>query len=212
MLSNSEVTKVKFKQLFAHFREMKHYFIAATMVFAIGIFVGWQYSAQFADYLQSGLEKLKPINDFVNTKDNPQLWLFMIIFLNNASIAVMVIFLGLIFGLLPLFMLVSNGMILGYALTLNQSGSTALLILKGILPHGIFEISAILIACAYGIKLGTLVMKLFLHVLIRPVGVTARAEIIRIFKLIVPLLSFIVILLLIAAVVESTLSYWLMKG
>jgi stage II sporulation protein M len=203
---------LKFKQLFAHFREMKHYFIATMMVFAIGIFVGWEYSAQFADYLQGGLEKLKPINDFIKTKENPQLWLFMIIFLNNTSIAIMVIFLGMIFGLLPLFMLVSNGMILGYALTLNTSGSTSMLVLKGILPHGIFEISAILIACAYGLKLGTLVMKLFLHVLIRRVRVTARAEIIRIFKLILPLIFFIVILLLIAAAIESTLSYWLMTG
>jgi stage II sporulation protein M len=203
---------LKFKQLFIHLREMKHYFIATTMVFAIGIFVGWEYSAQFADYLQGGLEKLKPINDFVNTKDNPQLWLFMIIFLNNASIAIMVIFLGMIFGVLPLFMLVSNGMILGYALSLNTTESTSLLVLKGILPHGIFEISAILIACAYGLKLGTLVMKLCLHVLIRKIGATARPELIRIFKLILPLITFIVILLLIAATVESTLSYWLMKG
>jgi stage II sporulation protein M len=203
---------LKFKQLFAHFREMKHFFIATTMVFLIGIFVGWEYSAKYADYLQGGLEKLKPINDYVNTKGNPQLWLFMIIFLNNASIAIMVIFLGLIFGLLPLFMLVSNGMILGYALSLNTTGSTGLLVLKGILPHGIFEISAILIACAYGLKLGTLVMKLCLHVLIRRVGTTARPELIRIFKLILPLITFIVILLLIAATVESTLSYWLMKG
>ncbi|SEC19018.1 stage II sporulation protein M [Paenibacillus sp. GP183] len=202
---------MKFKQLFAHFREMKHFFIATAMVFAIGIFVGYEYSANFADYLQGGLEKLKPINDFVNTKDNPQLWLFIIIFLNNASIAIMVIFLGMIFGLLPLFMLVSNGMILGYALSLNTTGSTGLLVLKGILPHGIFEISAILIACAYGLKLGTLMMKLCLHVLIRRVGATARPEFIRIFKLLLPLITFIVILLLIAATVESTLSYWLMK-
>jgi stage II sporulation protein M len=181
------------------------------MVFAVGIFVGYEYSASFADYLQGGLEKLRPINDFVNTKNNPQLWLFIIIFLNNASIAIMVIFLGMIFGLLPLFMLVSNGMILGYALTLNTTSSTGMLVLKGILPHGIFEISAILIACAYGLKLGTLMMKWCLHVLIRRVGATARPELIRIFKLLLPLITFIVILLLIAATVESTLSYWLMK-
>lgn len=201
---------MKFKELFIHFKSMKHYFIATIMVFAIGMFVGWEYSNQFADYLQSGIEKLKPINDYVNTKDNPQLWLFIIIFLNNACIAIMFIFLGLIFGILPLFMLVSNGMILGYVLSKDTSGSTWLLILKGVVPHGIFEISAILIACAYGLKLGSLVMKLFLHFLIRRIGVSARAELAGIFKLMLPLISFIVILLLVAAIMESTVSYWLM--
>jgi stage II sporulation protein M len=203
---------MKFRELFMHFREMKHYFIASIMVFAIGIFVGWEYSNQFSDYLQSGIEKLEPINNYVKGKDNPQLWLFIIIFLNNASISIMFIFLGLIFGILPLFLLVSNGMILGYVLSLNANGSTWMMVFKGILPHGIFEISAIWIACAYGIKLGALVSKMILHLFMPKVGVTARADIARVFKLTLPLIVFILFLLLIAAIVESTITYWLLGG
>jgi stage II sporulation protein M len=201
---------MKFKELFRHFREMKHYFIATTMVFVIGIFVGWEYSSQFSNYLQSGIEKIRPIHDFVNTKDNPQLWLFLIIFMNNAAIAIVFIFLGLIFGIFPLFMLVSNGMILGYVLSKSPPGTTWEVVFKGILPHGVIEISAILIACAYGLKLGSLVMKMFLHVFIRKIGTTARAEFTRIFRLILPLIGFIVSLLLIAAIVESTVTLWLL--
>ncbi|MBP1996388.1 stage II sporulation protein M [Paenibacillus eucommiae] len=203
---------MKFRLLFNHFREMKHYFIAVAIVFATGIFLGWQDSGQFSAFLSGGVEKMKPISDFVNSKENPQLWLFIIIFANNFSISIMFIFLGLFFGILPLFLLVSNGMILGYVLSLNNEGSTFMLILKGILPHGIFELSAVMIACAYGIKLGSLVGKMLLHLIVRKVGTTARAEFIRILKLTRPLILFIACMLLVAAVVESTISYWLLGG
>jgi stage II sporulation protein M len=203
---------MKFRELFSHFREMKHFFIATLMVFGIGIFVGWEYAGQYTDYLQGGIEKLKRINEYVSNKENPQLWLFVIIFLNNTFIAILFIYLGLIFGILPMFMLVSNGMVLGFVLSQLGSGSTWSVLIKGILPHGIFELTAILLAFAYGLKLGSLVFQLFIHFFIPKVGASARAELSRVLRLTLPLVGFIVILLLIAAIVESTVSYWLMGG
>ena len=69
----------------------------------------------------------------ISSKENPQVWFFIFIFLNNAIKSVIIIFLGLLLGVLPLFMLIANGMILGYVLSLQTNESTLSIVLKGIL-------------------------------------------------------------------------------
>jgi stage II sporulation protein M len=106
-------------------------------------------------------------------------------------------------------MLIANGMILGYVLSLQTNESTISIVLKGILPHGIIEIPVILLACAYGLKIGMLVWKMGVQLLVPDEKRSARIELLRIFQLTKPLSMGIVILLLIAAIIESTLTYWL---
>lgn len=201
---------MKFKGLFNHFREMKHYFIAAALVFGFGFVIGWQRPDQLAQFLNSQIKSIQNIGETLNAKSHPQLWLFIFIFLNNASKAILFIFLGLLFGIMPLVMLVVNGMVLGYILSHQASESTWLLVAKGILPHGIIEIPAIVITCAYGIKLGALAGKMILHLFIPAFGKSARSEMGRVVKLTVPLMVFLVVVLLGAAVIESTITFWLM--
>jgi stage II sporulation protein M len=211
MLSRFGGIDLKFKELFKHFPEMTHYFIAATLVFGAGFVLGWQQPEQLVQYLNSQIQGLQNMSSFLSSKENPQMWFFFFIFFNNAIKAILFVFLGLFFGIMPLTMLVVNGMILGFVLSAQASESTWLLVIKGILPHGIIEIPAILIACAYGIKLGALVTKTLLHALIPNVGKTAKAELKRVFKLIFPLAIFIVTSLLAAAIIESTITFWLMQ-
>ncbi|MNI36018.1 hypothetical protein D3C73_900560 [compost metagenome] len=203
---------MKFKELFIHFGEMKHYIIAAALVFSFGIFLGWQQPEQLANFLKGEIKSLQSLSGYISEKENPQLWFFFVIFLNNASKAVIFIFLGLLFGILPLSMLVVNGLVLGYVLSAEASNTTWLLVVKGILPHGIIEIPAIFIACAYGIKLGVLVGKMMLHIIIPVVGKTARTEFTRVMRLTKPLIALLVLSLLAAAVIESTITFWIMRG
>ncbi|TXK78133.1 stage II sporulation protein M [Paenibacillus sp. N3.4] len=200
---------MKLKQLINHFKEMKHYFIVVVLVFGVSCYLGWANSNQYSHFLEEQMGGLKKLSQSLGSKDNPQLWFFFVIFLNNAIKSVAIIFLGLMFGIIPLFMLVANGMILGYVLSLQTQDSTISVVFKGILPHGIIEIPVILIACAYGLKLGMLVWKSGVQLFIPVEARTARTELIRILYLTKPLVVSIVALLLVAAVIESTITYWL---
>ncbi|MFD0694252.1 stage II sporulation protein M [Paenibacillus sp. GCM10027628] len=200
---------MNFKELQVHLKEMKHYFIVVLLVFSFSFYLGWANSDQFSNFLHNQMQGLKSLSQSLSSKDNPQLWFFVIIFLNNAVKSVVIIFLGLIFGILPLFMLIANGMILGYVLSLQTHENTVAIVLKGILPHGIIEIPVILIACAYGLKLGMLVSKAILQLFVPIQSRTARAELTRVLRITKPLTVSIVVLLLFAAIIESTLTYWL---
>ncbi|MDQ0918074.1 stage II sporulation protein M [Paenibacillus sp. V4I5] len=200
---------MKFRPLFQHFKEMKHYFIVVVLVFGFSLYLGWANSEQFSNFLEGQMQGLKSLSQSLSNKDNPQLWFFIFIFLNNAIKSVVIIFLGLLLGILPLFMLIANGMILGYVLSLQTHESTLSIVLKGILPHGIIEIPVILIACAYGLKLGLLVWKSGAQLFVSDKDKTARAELVKILHLTKPLIVSIIVLLLVAAVIESTLTYWL---
>lgn len=200
---------MNFPALFRHFKEMKHYFIVVVLVFGFSLYMGWANSEQFSHFLEEQLKGLQPMIKTINAKDNPQVWLFIFIFLNNAIKSVLIVYCGILLGVLPLFMLIANGMILGYVLSLQTHESTLSIVLKGILPHGIIEIPVILLACAYGLKIGMLVWKMAIQLLVPAEKRSARIEMIRIFQLTKPLSIAIVVLLLIAAIIESTLTYWL---
>jgi stage II sporulation protein M len=83
--------------------------------------------------------------------------------------------------------------------------------LQGILPHGILEIPAIIIASAYGIRLGMFVLKgLFLW--LSPNNKTAfRAEFRGFMQMSMQLVMFLTIVLFVAAIIESTFTFWLIS-
>ncbi|MFD2881019.1 stage II sporulation protein M [Paenibacillus rhizoplanae] len=85
-------------------------------------------------------------------------------FLNNSIKSVVIIYLGALFGLLPAFFLLINGAVIGYLIHLSaiQGQDLFTLIVKGLLPHGIIEIPAIIIACAFGLKFGSKVLSALL--------------------------------------------------
>ena len=60
---------------------------------------------------------------------------------------------GILLGLIPIFYSITNGVILGYVFSkiYNLSGFSEF---WRILPHGIFELPAIIISMALGLKLG----------------------------------------------------------
>lgn len=79
--------------------------------------------------------------------------LFYFIFLNNLQAAFIGMIGGILFGLLPLGIVFLNGSILGYvaALVSAKEGFGAM---WRLLPHGVFELPALFIALALGLRLG----------------------------------------------------------
>lgn len=87
--------------------------------------------------------------------------LIFFIFKNNLTVAIMGIFLGVIFCIMPFMLAVSNGYVFGFVVrTLFEKLGFAegFISLWRILPHGVFELPAIIISLGIGIRLGILLL------------------------------------------------------
>lgn len=83
----------------------------------------------------------------------PPVKMFSFILFNNSVKMFVVLVLGILFGLLPLIAVASNGYLLG-VVYLFASGVGYVKAAKAVLPYGVLEIPAVLISAAYGLWLG----------------------------------------------------------
>lgn len=197
--------------LMLQFKQMKHYFIASALVFALSMVLGAGYSEQFKAFIEMQLKGMEQLAQSITNKENPQWSLFWLIFWNNISKSLLIIGLGAFFGVLPLFFLIANGLLLGYVVAVSAQQQSVLFVIKAIVPHGILEIPAIVFACAFGLRLGVLVLK-SLGGLVNSSRVSKYKEEFRSFaKALVPVFVIIIVTLTAAALIESTITYWLVK-
>lgn len=184
--------------------------ILSAVLFAGGIAVGWG-SEEFEQLLLSQLQGLGEISQELRTSDNPEWSFFVFIFLNNSIKSVLVMLSGILLGVIPFIFLVVNGMVIGFLLKIVQGSGESLfdLIVKGLLPHGIIEIPVIVIACGYGLAFGGLVFRSMLASgeKRRGLGPEWRAF----WRKLGTASLWVVVLLLIAAIIESTITLWLMS-
>ncbi|WP_282943677.1 stage II sporulation protein M [Paenibacillus sp. RC67] len=193
------------------FRLMKHYFIASALVFITGIVLGMGFSDQFQSFIETQMKGLEQLSQSINDKPNPQWSLFWIIFWNNVSKSILIIGLGVFFGVLPLFFLLSNGLLLGYVMAVSSEKQSILYVIKAILPHGIIEIPAVIFACAFGLRLGILVLKSFGALTSATRSAKFKEDFRGFAKALVPVFIIIVVTLTAAALIESTFTYWLVQ-
>ncbi len=177
---------------FSYLGKHKRYvYVSALIFFASSIF-GYVFSAQlgFFDKL------LEEIVD--STKNLDYVELIWFIFSKNITSALSVLFLGAILGIFPLFNAIFNGAILGYVYS-KVAPIAGYGVLWKLLPHGIFELPAIFISLGLGIHLG---MSFFGSNRIK----TFRT---RFNKSLLAFLTVVFPLLVIAALIESTLIVFL---
>ncbi len=196
--------------LLKSWNEVRPYFIFSVILFFAGLVIGGSPNAP-AEFLEQQLKGISQIADRADKSDNPEQTMFALITLNNVIKTILVMGLGIIAGILPVIMLVSNGMILGYLLgVIADNGQNVwLLIVKGLLPHGVLELSALFLACAFGMRFG---ITLFKGIIGSALGKTNSWQpFVRTAIGSVPAVIVVTIVLIIAAVVESTITYWLMN-
>jgi stage II sporulation protein M len=75
------------------------------------------------------------------------------IFVNNVIASFLGIFLGVFFGIVTLSFIFVNGYLIGYVMDLSVAAA-GWEVLWRLVPHGIFELPAVLLSFALGIKLG----------------------------------------------------------
>jgi len=81
---------------------------------------------------------------------------------NNAIAIIEIVGLGILFGIFPIFALVINGLVLGYV-PFYITDFSALKFFSAILPHGLIELSALMIAITCGLRLGIASAKAFVQ-------------------------------------------------
>lgn len=205
----------KWRLIWDHFKQMNPYIAFGSILFLAGMVIGGT-NPVFKAFLDEQLRGLSQIRNMIDESSNPTLTMIIFIFLNNAIKSILVIYLGALFGILPFVFLVVNGMVVGYLLKasaeLHGGGFVAELIIKGLLPHGILEIPAIIIACAYGMRFGVLVLKaggsiIFARSASAGLGRELESFVVRT----VPVMVILTLILLIASIIESTITTWLFK-
>ena len=137
-------------------------------------------------------EKIKEL--LLATQGLDTLQLIQYIFINNFMICLIAILLAFIIAIVPIILAITNGYIIGFVCraSVNQEG---ILSLWRLLPHGVFELPAIIIALGSGLNIGSV---LFTQ--------NPEKEFVRRFLLAIKALFFVILpLLVIAAIIEASL-------
>jgi len=91
---------------------------------------------------------------------NDEAWIVAVkLFINNLQVSLILFVGGATFGVLTCVLLVSNGLLVGGVMELVRQQQGLAYTAAAILPHGIFEVPAILIAATLGIHLGELLWR-----------------------------------------------------
>lgn len=194
-------------------RKYKRAMLLSILIFAAGLALGAGNADTITRWVMPDIERLGEVSRNLAQSDHPELNFFLFIFFNNAVKSIMVMLLGAVIGILPAFFLLMNGLALGFVVTAagDGDGNVMELIVRGLLPHGIIEIPAILIAAGFGMQFGYLILKSLGELGSREASertVDWRGFLISAGRGAI----WIVVLLLIAAVIESTLTFYLVGG
>lgn len=215
MASYDTVAKGRFnlikKTLLQAWTDVKPYFWAAAVIFLAGLFVGAMSHGDIA-WLDKQLENISKIAKQANESDNVSLSMFWLILVNNLVATAFAMYLGIAASIMPLFTLALNGLVMGYLFgqLANEGADLWSLILKGILPHGILELPAVFLAGAYGILLGVRLLQGIGRSMTNKPKPWARFA--EAMKGSIAIYAVVAILLLVAAVIESTLTLYLVKS
>lgn len=189
-------------------KDVRGYFVFACILFFASMFVGGSADAPTA-WMNSQLEELGKYMEAAEGSANPEREMFFLIAGKNLLASLMALGFGIVGAIMPLSVLIMNGMLMGHVLKVVQNSGQSVweAVFKGLLPHGVFELTAIFLACAFGIRFGI--------TFIRGIGrsLTGRSEpwqpFVRTAISAVPGIVVIFVLLVLAAAVESTITYWL---
>ena len=132
--------------------KIKSYFwFSFFLFFFIGL-VGYMFPVFFES------EILKIIEELISKTEGLGVWgLIQFIMANNMQSAFVGMLFGIVLGVVPFSIVVVNGYVLGFVAN-KTVGVEGIFILWRLLPHGIFEIPAILISVGLGLRLGILLM------------------------------------------------------
>jgi stage II sporulation protein M len=144
-------------ELIGYSKRLKPYFLTSIAIFVCGVVLGIiavNYHAGLALRLQ---QMLIGFVDNFRGLSRPQL--AAAIFLNNTVKSAAAIILGTLVGILPVVFLLINGVALGAIMYISLGTRGIWQSTMTILPHGILELPAVLLATSIGLMLGSRAIK-----------------------------------------------------
>lgn len=139
----------KYKESLRYLKESRNHLLIVSGLFILTFGIGYFTPLFFVDAIRKLLENIINETEGMNFSQ-----IFVFIFQNNLKTAFLGIILGIFLGVIPLFYAITNGYIIGFVAS-KASEAFGPSILLRLLPHGIFEIPALIISLALGIKFGT---------------------------------------------------------
>ncbi|MFD2615175.1 stage II sporulation protein M [Paenibacillus gansuensis] len=190
-------------------KENSVYIAFGTLLFLAGAALGG-FSGIFSSYGEDQMQGIGELARQIESGPYARFVLFAVIFLNNTIKSILMMYLGLLFGVIPVLFLFINGVILGYVIqhAADQGADVIALVFKGILPHGIIELPVIIVAGSFGIRLGAMMWARTFNFIRAEAG---GSRILREYmRDVLALAKWFTLLLLIAAFIESTITFWLL--
>jgi stage II sporulation protein M len=137
-----------YSKCYQFLRESSNFVIISLGIFCAFIILGFAFPIFFQDSIFAWIEKLMLELEGLGTLET--IWF---IFFNNIKASFFVIVLGVLIGIFPIITAIVNGYLLGFVAR-NVVESNGILVLWRLLPHGIFELPAIILSMGLGLKLG----------------------------------------------------------
>ncbi|MDQ0050879.1 stage II sporulation protein M [Paenibacillus polymyxa] len=200
------------KAFFHDLHTTRRLILISALLFCTSIIVGWLSTGAIQSMLAQQMKGLGEVAQRLQNSEHPQWSFFVFIFFNNAIKCVLVIFMGAVFGIVPFVFLIVNGMVLGFVvhLQIDMGRSMYEVVVKGLLPHGVIELPVLIIACAFGLKFGiNIISTIGTSIGLKRKGTGPSWDVFMKQTLRVSIWS--VILLLIAAAIESGITYRLLS-
>jgi stage II sporulation protein M len=134
----------------------KRWLFTAVFLFAAGLAWGLVTSVEAPDILTENAAALEEIADFLVPLSQPSVFLF--IYAKNVAAVLVSFALSPVLCLVPVVALVLNGGLIGLISVLTIQEKSLAFLLAGVLPHGIFELPALIIGEAAALNFGAAVI------------------------------------------------------
>lgn len=177
--------------------ENRRLLLTVTMIFLISIASAVISNQMDENPVNRTIEnQFKPVRDIIKEEvkgKESSLELTAFFLRKNLTSAFLIMGLGVVFGIFPLYALVMNGLSIGYFTSISPYSTLEVLSL--LLPHGIFELTGYILAIVSGIRLGIGSIKTVYERKISPLKKAGKS--------VSPLIPPIVLFILIAAFIEG---------
>lgn len=143
----------RYKECWQFIKESRNYIYIIFVLLVLSALIGFFFPVFFNDFIkkfiQESINAIKGLGFFQ---------LFIYILKNNMITALLSVIFGIVFGIFPLLTTLFNGYVIGYVASASVKVAGYSVLFR-LLPHGIFEIPAIVIALALGLRLGTFIFR-----------------------------------------------------
>ncbi len=152
MMRKKKRKEGNYKQCWEYLKESRNYLLFIILAFIAAILTGLFFPVFLNEFIEKFIKELLEKTEGMNFFQ-----LFIFIFKNNLVTSFMGLIFGLFFGVFPLILCLFNGYVLGF-IAGRVAGASGMISLWRILPHGVFELPALIISLGLGLKLGMFIL------------------------------------------------------